>query len=157
MTVRTGAVASMIVAGLSGGCGTSEQGEPLLAATLTAEYAGQPFTPEFGFATLYQGSGLIGLGTGPIHCGSEQANAPPSGTNAVVGVPLEVGVHSSVFVQMLQNNGSYEAHGANTGSVTITAVSPESVAGSIGFDYTDDAGKHYAVSGSFEVVHCPAP
>ena len=144
-----------MVVSLSGGCGTSaDEGEPLLTATLTAEYAGKPFTPEFGFATIYQSSGLIGLGTGPIHCGSEQSNAPPSGTNAVFAVPLEVGVYSSVFVQLLQNTGSYESHGANTGAVTITTVSQESVAGSIGFDYTDDAGKHYAIDGSFEVVHC---
>jgi hypothetical protein len=47
---------------------------------------------------------LIGVGDGPIHCGSEE-------------------------------------------------VSDTSIAGSVSYDMTDD-GRHFALSGSFEVVRC---
>jgi hypothetical protein len=45
---------------------------------------------------------IIGLGRGPIRCGNEDANEPPSGLNAVLGLSsLEVGGYSA-FVQMLR-------------------------------------------------------
>ena len=153
MKLRVGAVVCVLVAGLVGACGTSEQGDPLLAGSLTAEYDGQPFTPTFGFATIFEGNGLIELGAGPIHCGSEQSSSPV----VVIRVPLAVGMHGSVLVQVVQydaNTGTYGSYGADSGSVEITAVSPDSVAGTIAFDYTSGGGSHSAVEGSFAVVHC---
>jgi hypothetical protein len=140
-----------------GACGGGEgSGDPLVSGSLTGEYKGQPFVPAFGFATIYQGSNLIGLGDGPINCASPQRSEPPSGTNALFTMSaLDVGSYGQVFVQILQNKGSFEGIGSNTGSVTITAVSAMSVAGTISYSYTDAANLTYGVSGSFEVERCP--
>jgi hypothetical protein len=146
-------VFSWLLIGLLPACG-GDSGEPLVAGSLTAEYAGVPYVPAFGFATLYQGGGLIALGDGPLHCGSESSNAPPSGDNAVASLDLEVGTHSGVFVQMFHNDGDFEGVGSSHGSVTISAVTTETVAGEISYDYTDDDGRTFGIAGSFEVVHC---
>jgi hypothetical protein len=37
----------------------------------------------------------------------------------------------------------------------LTAVSDTSVAGTVSYDYTDDASQSYALSGTFEVARCP--
>lgn len=144
-----------LVAVLGSACGSDEAGEPLLSATITGEYDGHPFTPAFGFATIRNGTGFIAVGDGPIHCGSENAPDPPSGTNASFGVPLEVGTRGSVAVQLYRNIGSFEGVGANTGSVTLTAVSDGSIAGTVAFDYTDTMTRHFALNGAFEVLRCP--
>ncbi len=146
-------VTSVLVFGLVG-CTGGDSGEPLLSGSMTGEYDGHSFTPAFGFATLYKGAGLIGVGDGPLHCGSESSMAPPSGTNALFSVPLEVGSKGTVSVQMIRNVDGYEGVGANTGSVTVSAVSDESLTGTVSFDYTDTQSRHFLISGSFEVVHC---
>lgn len=137
-------------------CGGGEgPGEPLLSGELAGTYKGQAFTPAFGFVTLYEGSNLIGLGDGPLNCASPQRPDPPSGTNAMLVLStLEVKTYSSVLVQILRNNGSFEGTGSNSGTVTITAVSDTSVAGTVAYSYTD-ASQTYGLSGSFEVARCP--
>jgi len=138
------------------GGGGEGVGEPLVEGTLTGEYKGQPFVPAFGFVTLYQNTNLIGLGDGPINCASPQRTEPPSGTNAMFGLPtLEVKTYSSVLVQLLQNKGSFMGIGSNSGTITLTAVSDTSVAGTISYSYTDAASQTYGLSGSFEVARCP--
>ncbi|CAN5903852.1 hypothetical protein BH11MYX3_BH11MYX3_21490 [soil metagenome] len=146
-------VTSVLALGLAA-CGGSDSGEPLLAGSMTGEYNGHSFTPAFGFATLYNGAGLIVVGDGPIHCGTESANDPPSGTNAVLSVPLEVGSRTNVFVQLTRNIDGFEGAGANTGSVTVSAVSESSVVGTVTFDYTDTQSRHFSIIGGFEVLHC---
>jgi hypothetical protein len=118
------------------------------------EYDGHSFTPAFGFATLYKGAGLIVVGDGPIHCGTETDQEPPSGTNALFSVPLEVGSKGSVGVQLYRNIDSFEGVGSNTGSVTVSAVSETSVTGTVSFDYTDSRSRHFSITGNFEVLHC---
>ena len=135
------------------GCG-GDDGEALVSGSLTGEYEGHAFTPGYGFATLYRDSGLIALGDGDIHCGSESDSEPPKGTNAIFSVPLEAGIHSGVSVELIQNISDYHAVGTNTGTVTITTVTDQTVAGSVAFDYTDTEARHFAVNGDFEVLHC---
>jgi hypothetical protein len=139
------------------GCGSGEgPGEPLLSGSLAGEYQGRPFTPAFGFATPYQTTNLIAVGDGPLNCASPERNDPPSGTNVLLAVPaLEVATYSSVLVQVMQNNGSFYSTGSNTGTVTLTAVTATSVAGSVSYNYTDGDGHTYGISGSFEVIRCP--
>ena len=138
-------------------CGGGEgAGEPLVSGSLAGEYKGQPFVPAFGFVSLYNGSNLIGLGDGPLNCGSPQRPDPPSGTNALFTLStLEVKTYSSVLVQILQNKGNFEGTGSNSGTITITAVSDTSVAGTVSYSYTDDESLTYGLSGSFEVARCP--
>jgi hypothetical protein len=140
-----------------GGSGAGEgAGEPLVSGSMQGEYKGQSFVPVFGFSTLYQGSNLIAVGDGPLNCASPQRTEPPSGTNAVFAVPmLAVGSYPSVLVQLLQNKGNYESVGSNSGTIMITAVTDASVAGSVAYSYTDDAGQTYGLSGTFEVSRCP--
>jgi hypothetical protein len=156
--MRNPLVSTVLGAGLAlAACGGGEgPGEPLVAGSLTGEYKGAAFTPAFGFVTLYNGGNLIGLGDGPLNCASPQRQDPPSGTNALFSLStLEVKTYSSVLVQILQNHGDFEGTGSNSGTITLTAVSDASVAGSVSYSYTDDAGQTYGLSGSFEVARCP--
>ena len=76
--------------------------------------------------------------------------------SALISVPaFEVGSYSSRLVQILRNLGNFEGTGSNTASVDITAVSADSVAGSVTYSYTDDQSQSYALSGTFEVIRCP--
>jgi hypothetical protein len=139
-------------------CGGGEAGAPLVSSTLTGQFKGQPFTPRFGVATVYQGSNVIALGDGPINCGSAEQNDPPMGTTATFSVPaLEVGTYPSVFVDLIRYQaGSLDGYGSSDGTLTLTAVGAPSVAGSIGYSYTDTStGDVYDLSGSFEVSRCP--
>jgi len=137
-----------------GGGGTP--GDPLISGSLTGEYEGQPFTPTFGFATLYEGTTIIGLGDGDLNCASPAQNEPPPGTNAILALPsFDVGAYSNVFVNLYHNVDGFEGAGSNGGSVTITASSADSVAGTISYAYTDDAGMTFGLDGTFDVVRCP--
>ena len=141
------------------GCGgATSQPEPLLSTTLTGQYKGQPFTPAFGIVTLYQGSNMIALGDGPINCSSAQQTDPPPGTTVTFAVPaLEVATYSSVFIDLIQyKGGNFDGVGSSDGTVTLTAVSAASVAGTIDYSYTaSNTGETYALSGSFEASRCP--
>jgi hypothetical protein len=151
----TAALGALVAVAACGGGGEGP-GDPLVSGSLTGAYKGQAFVPVNGFATVYQGSNLIGLGDGPINCSSPQRSDPPSGTNALFTMSaLDVGSYGQVFVQIIQNKGNFEGIGSNTGSITITAVTATSVAGSIAYSYTDDASLTYGLSGSFEVSRCP--
>jgi len=142
------------VAGCGGGGGAA--GEPLMSGQLTGQYKGQAFTPVFGFAATQGTNSMIGVGDGPLNCASPQQPDPPYGTNALISVPaFEVGTYSSRLVQILRNLGDFEGTGSNTASVDITAVSADSVAGSVTYSYTDDQSQSYALSGTFEVIRCP--
>ena len=55
----------------------------------------------------------------------------------------------------MQNKGSFESAGSNSGTITLTAVSDTSVAGSVSYSYTSDANQTYGLSGTFEVARCP--
>jgi len=155
MTVVLGAL--IAVGGCGGGGGGAGEGVPLVSTSLAGVYNGQAFTPAFGAALVYMGSNLIAVGDGPLNCGSPQRNEPPSGTNSIIHMPaIDAGSYSSVFVDMIQNKGSYRGVGSNSGSVTIATVDAGSIAGSITYSYTDSmTGGSYGISGSFEVSRCP--
>lgn len=151
-------VLATLLAAMGCGGGATSQPEPLLSTTLTGQYKGQPFTPAFGVATLYQGSNLIALGDGPINCGSAQQTNPPPGTTVTFAVPaLEVATYSAVFIDLVQyKGGNFDGVGSSDGTVVLTAVSADSVAGTIDYSYTaSDTGEIYALSGGFEVSRCP--
>jgi len=147
----------LVISGvLAAGCG-GDSGEPLISGSMTAEFAGTMFTPVNGFATIYQGKGLIVVGTGSVHCGSETSNSPPSGRNAIISIPaLAVGSYSNVLIQVSETSGGgFHSSGSNSGSVTITSVTAETVAGTVAYEHTSSSDqKHYAINGSFETVHC---
>src|SRR6187455_1732688 len=84
------------------GCGGGgADGEPLLSGALTGQYKGEAFTPTSGFATVYKGKNLVGIGDGPLNCDSPQATAPPAGVNVAFTLPtLDVGSYSSVLVMI---------------------------------------------------------
>jgi hypothetical protein len=141
------------------GCdGSTSEPEPLLSTTLTGQYRGQPFTPAFGIATVYQGANRIALGDGPINCSSVEQTDPPPGTTVTFVVPsLDVATYSSVFIDLVQyKGGNFDGVGSSDGTVMVTAVTAASLAGAIDYSYTDSiTGDTYAVSGSFEVSRCP--
>jgi hypothetical protein len=146
-----------LVAFAACGGGGGGAGVPLVSGSLTGQYKGQTFTPMFGIETLYMGSSLIAIGDGPLNCGSPQRPDPPSGTNAIFELPVvDVGSYPSVFVDLIQNKGSFQGVGSNSATVNVTAVSAASVAGDISWSYTDSAtGETYGLSGTFEVSRCP--
>ena len=148
--------ATLVTLLAAAGC-SGPAGEPLVATTLTGQFKGQTFTPAFGVATVYKGSNVIALGDGPVNCGSAQQNDPPMGTTATFSVPsLDVGASASVFVDIIQyRGGNFDGVGSSGGTVTLTAVSAASVAGTIGFSYTDSMSQIYGLSGDFEVTRCP--
>jgi hypothetical protein len=143
------------VAALIGcGGGGSTPGEPLVSGSISASYAGNPFAPGYGFATVYMGSGLIGFAESAVHCGSEKSPDPPGGSGVIVQLPsLAAGNYATAYVQVFQNHGSYMAVGS-MGTVDLTSVTT-SVAGTLDFTFTDPSdGKMYEASGAFEVVNC---
>jgi hypothetical protein len=127
-----------------------------MSGSLTGSYKGQAFTPMFGFAATNGTNNLVAVGDGPLNCTAVQAPDPPYGTNALISIPaFEVGTYSSRLVQILRNLGSFEGTGTNSGSVEITAVTADSVAGSVTYSYTDDQSQTYGLAGTFEVIRCP--
>ncbi len=55
---------------------------------------------------------------------------------------------------MIRNVGDYEGIGSSGGSLTISAVTETTVAGSITFSYTDPQSRPFMLSGSFEASRC---
>jgi len=155
--VATALGIGIVVAGCGGGGGGTAPGAPLVSGSLTGEYRGQTFTPTFGVATVYQSSNLIAFGDGPVNCASPQQNDPPPGTTAVLELPaFDPGSYAAVFVDIIQNKGSFAGYGTNSGTVTIDSAGATSIAGSVTYSATDSMdNQHYALSGSFEVSRCP--
>ena len=139
------------------GCGGGgAAGEPIMSGALTGQYAGEAFTPTFGFATLYHDTPLIGVGAGPLNCATPDQPNPPTNINAVFSLPaFEVGSYGSVIVEIYYNRGHFEGTGSNSGLVTVDAVTADSITGSVHYSYTDDESKHYSLDGTFEVMRCP--
>ena len=137
------------------GCGgSSPAGEPLVSGSVAAAYAGNAFTPGYGFATTYQGSGLLGFAESKVHCGTETSPVPPSGSGVIVQLPsIAVGSYTDAYVQVFRNTGSYMSEGS-TGTVDITAVG-STVAGTISFSFTNpDTSETYSANGTFEIINC---
>jgi hypothetical protein len=142
----------------AGACGGGSPGEPLVSTTLVGHFKGQSFTPTSGVATVYQGSNLIAVGDGAITCASAQQNDPPMGTSAAFSLPaLDLDTFSSVFVEMTRYEArNFDGFGSSDGTVMLTAVNAESVAGTIDYAFTDTTtGDIYDLSGAFEVSRCP--
>ena len=153
VALAVGALVAVAAAGCGGDGGGA--GEPLMSGALTGNYKGQAFTPMFGFAATNGTSHLVAVGDGPLNCAAVTAPDPPYGTNALISIPaFEVGTYSSRLVQILRNVGNFEGTGTNSGSVEITTVTADSVAGSVTYSYTDDNSQTYGLWGTFEVIRC---
>lgn len=128
----------------------------LLAGSVAGSYDGTEFEGEYGFVAEDEDSVVIILGDGNLYCGSENSGEPPHGHNvALYPTVLEAGNYGSVMTRMFQNVGSFEAIGANVGSLTLTSVTDETVSGEASFSYTDDEGRDFSFTATFEVVRCP--
>lgn len=137
------------------GCG-SPPPEQLLGGSASGSYDGSEFTAENGIAVQSGQSFMILLGDGNLYCGAEDSTDPPVGHNVAIRPPaFEVGSYGSVLVNMYQNVSSFEGVGTNTGSVTLSEVTDEFISGEVSFSYTDDEGRDFSFSGSFDVVRCP--
>jgi hypothetical protein len=136
------------------GNGSGSSGDPLLSGTISGSFEGDDFTPSFGFATLYEGAPLIGLAEDDVHCGSESMNAPPRGNGVILSsFAFEVGSHDA-FVQVFRSaGGDYASHGSS-GIIEITAITDESIAGTVDFDSAGDGDLTYSAHGDFQVVNC---
>jgi len=147
---------ALAIALLLGACGGGEVGDPFVSGAIDGNYDGEPFTATNGFATVIDGTDVLGFGDGPLHCGSEQQNDPPSGNSIAIGLPsFDVGTYPDLFVQMFHNASSFEAIGSGGGTVEITASSDASVAGTLSYSFTDTDARMFTASGTFEVVRCP--
>ncbi|MCB9660040.1 MAG: hypothetical protein H6726_20490 [Sandaracinaceae bacterium] len=136
-------------------CGGGVSAEPLLSGNVMGSYEGSAFTAVNGFATVSNGASVILVGTGNLGCGSEESNSPPSGLNAAIRAPqFAVGTYSNVQVQLYSNVGGFESTGSNQGTLVITSVTDESIAGQITYSYTSADEQTYTLTGTFEVVHC---
>lgn len=141
-----------------GACGSDagDRDEPLISGSLAGEYKGQAFTPDTGFATVYVGSPLIGVGDGGLNCDSPDRDDPPPGSSAAFVVPaFEAGTYADVLVHLYRNVDDFEGRSSSGGLVTITTATAASVAGTIDYMDTDTDGLTYRLVGSFEVVRCP--
>jgi hypothetical protein len=150
-------VSWLALAGVACGGGGSAAGEPLVSGAVTGSFEGSAFTPAFGVAVLYMGDNLIALGDGPINCGSPSSSAPPRGTTAIIEVPaLEAGTYGPVFVELDRSQAAdFNGVGSNDGTLTLTEVTADTVAGSIDYAYTSSDNKVYSLSGTFQVTRCP--
>ena len=145
----------LVVSLFAAGCGGDAVGEPLIATTLVGEYDGVEFIPINGYATVYDGNSIIVLGTGPIACGSEDDSLPPRGHTAAMRInALAEGSYGNVQVQLYSNVGQFMGSGSNSGSVTISSVTDDSVVGEVTYNYTDAQDREYSITGTFEVAHC---
>lgn len=146
---------ALAFASLGAACGGGEDALPLLSGSVEGSYAGAAFTAENGFATMLDGDPIIGVGDGPLHCGSPASSEPPEGRNVLIVAPaFEVGVYDDVFVNLYENVDDFEAIGSNGGRLELTAVSDASVAGTITFELTNDEDEVFTVDGSFEITRC---
>jgi hypothetical protein len=141
----------LVVLGCGGG---SSGGEPLVSGSVSAAYAGNAFTPGYGFATTYMNQGLIGFAETGVHCGTENSPNPPSGSGVIVQLPsIAVGTYADAFVEVFRNAGNYMSEGS-TGTVEITAVG-STVAGTIDFSFTNpDTSETFSANGTFEIINC---
>lgn len=136
--------------------GTAVIPDPIVSGTVSGSYDGADFVAVNGFVTMRSsGTYVIGFGTGPIGCGSEDMSRPPPGYSAAVSLAsLSVGTYSNTFVNLIANVNGFEGAGSNDGTLTVTAVGADTLSGTISYSYTDSGGATYALSGTFEVVLC---
>jgi hypothetical protein len=140
------------------GCG-GEDGVPVVSSSLSGSALGTTLSGVYGVAlTNDSGELAVAIGTGEVHCGSlDSLNPPPSGTYLYIDVDdSAVGFYdtSSTFIVFYVISGDdADGHGANVGTVEITAVSEETVSMTVSYTEDDD-GDIYQASGSFEVERC---
>lgn len=128
----------------------------LLAGSVSGSYDGTAFEGEHGFVAQDEDSVVIIVGDGNLYCGSENSGEPPQGYNVALYPPaLEVGNYGSVMARMFQNVSSFEGIGANVGSLSLTSVTDDTVSGEASFSYTDDEGREFSFTTTFEAVRCP--
>lgn len=118
------------------------------------------FNTTYGFATTFTDpnngtmEGVIAAGDGPIHCGTEKSNTPPSGDGVIIAIPaLMTGTFSTAEITVYHDvGGNFNAVGS-TGSVDVIATSA-TVQATLAYSFTDSNGKVYSANGTVEVVVC---
>jgi len=148
---------SLLAACTLGGCGSDDAtGLPLLSGQVSGEYKGMTADLTFGLPATGSAHSLLGFSSKTINCGSLEASSPPRGTFGIAYLPsLDVGSYGSVLVQVAYNEGSYASEGTNSGTVTITASSETTIAGTVAYTNTNSDGETFALAGTFEVERCP--
>lgn len=156
--MRSLALVGMMALGTACGGGGSDP-VLLLGGSVQGSYEGNTFMGVNGFADhLVEGDNeayVIAIGDGNLNCGSATAPSPPDGTNVGIQLTeLTEATYANVFIQLYRNVDGFESRGSNSGSVVLTTVAPDHVAGSVAYDDTADDGSRYQVSGTFDVVRC---
>jgi hypothetical protein len=159
--------AAMIpVFGIAAACSDSEpdyEFEPIVSSTLDGHLRGEELSFDAGIATAAaSGVPVFVLGVGNINCDSFAANAPrPQGTYAYVvpgplGTELAVQTYEDAYVNLESYDGrSMNLVGSDGATVSITEVTPTTVAGSISFAYVYEGNELGALAGDFAVTRCP--
>lgn len=150
--------ASLVLCLVVAACSESEpaKGEPLVATTLSATFAGEVFTPIYGFASVDQPSYIVMFGDGAVRCGVQDEQTPPPGHTVSFRIDsLAVGAHDSDYTEMVSNDGDVDGVNSQTGTVMITASTGLSLTGTVSWSYTDPRSRMFGVSGTFEVHVCP--
>lgn len=143
---------------LAASCGGSNIiAEPLIDSTVVGSFDGVEFIPINGYANVADGRSIIVLGTAGVGCGSERG-LPPRGHTVAMEIPaLAVGSYTNVEVQLYRYVDFFREANDDSGTVTISSVTDDSVVGEISFEYTDTTfaeDRVYTVTGTFEVAHC---
>ncbi|HEY4176770.1 MAG TPA: hypothetical protein VGM90_08065 [Kofleriaceae bacterium] len=149
--MRTFALLLVVLAACGG-----DSGAPIESGSVSGSYKGTAFTPKFGFATVYQGTPLLGLATSGVGCGSENMSSPPGGHGIIIsGFTYTASSFASATVQIFENaGGNYSSYGS-TGTLTLTDINDTTIAGSVMFTTTNSDNETYSASGDFVIDHCP--
>ena len=157
--MRNLALVAVMALGTACGGGGSDP-VPLLGGAVNGSYEGNTFMGVNGIADhLVQGEDeayVIAIGDGNLNCDSAESTSPPDGTNGVIQLSeLTEATYANVFVNLYRNVDDFEGKGSNSGSLVLTSVTADHVAGSIAYDFTDsDDGTRYQFNGTFDVVRC---
>ena len=131
---------------------------PLLGGAVNGSYEGNTFMAVNGVADhLVDGDSeayVIALGDGNLNCGSASSPSPPDGRFAAIQLTeLTEATYANVYVNLYENVDEFHGRGSNSGSLVLTSVTADHVAGSIAYDDTIE-GQRYQLSGTFDVVRC---
>lgn len=139
-------------------CGDGAPADPL-TGDVTGTFDGQPFTPTHGYAIAMEqpangGVMVIRLGDAPIGCGTNFNQPPrPAVYGLIYPTKEQTGDLGATWVSLLGIGESGLQLRGSSGTLVITTLDEEVVAGTVDFDQKDDGQN--TLKGSFEVRHCP--
>jgi hypothetical protein len=140
-------------------CGSSDgSGEMVLGGSLTGEANGSTFSGKFGFAGTHDGKPIIAIGEANLDCGADPAHSEVHGIGAMVtNFSYDMTVaQPDAFVEVFRYQGTQYSLGGSDGVLTLTEVTPDTVAGTVDFDYAaGSGGDSYSAHGDFILTRCP--